>query len=107
MTARLVIDPVARAQARKADEWWRENRPKTVGLFATELQYAFGLIGDLSGAGVPVRSQILGLRRFLMSATCYHIYYRYLEDSDEVVVLAIWSAVRRRGPPHRAWIPQS
>jgi plasmid stabilization system protein ParE len=41
-------------------------------------------------AGIP------GLRRVLLRATRYHVYY--VSDGDLVTVLAVWSAVRGRSP---------
>jgi plasmid stabilization system protein ParE len=41
---------------------------------------------------------IPGLRRLLLPGTRYHIYYVHEAERDAMVILAIWSAVRGRGP---------
>jgi len=42
--------------------------------------------------------EIPGVRRILLSQSRYHVYYVHDEKRGEVLVLAIWSAVRGRGP---------
>jgi len=37
---------------------------------------------------------IPGLRRVVLRATRYHVYYAVAADGDTVFVLAVWSAVR-------------
>lgn len=39
---------------------------------------------------------ITGIRRTLLRASRYHLYFKVIDE--DVVVLAIWSAVRGRGP---------
>lgn len=41
-------------------------------------------------------TEVPQVRRVLMRATRYHVYYRL--DGDDVIVLAVWSALRGRGP---------
>ncbi len=79
------------------DAWWRLNRPKAPDLFLDELADTFALIDSAPQLGRPWTStEVPGLRRVVMRATRYHVYYR--QDDDDVVVLAVWSAVRGRGP---------
>lgn len=40
--------------------------------------------------------RVKGIRRVILRATRYHVYY--CADRDTVTVLAVWSAVRGRGP---------
>jgi plasmid stabilization system protein ParE len=79
------------------DAWWRVNRTKAPDLFLDELADAFALIEAAPELGRPwTSSEVPGVRRVVMRATRYHVYYRV--DPDGVVVLAVWSAVRGRGP---------
>ena len=39
-----------------------------------------------------------GLRRLLLPATRYHVYYVHGANWRECIVLAVWSAVRGRAP---------
>jgi plasmid stabilization system protein ParE len=67
-------------------------------LFDEELQVALDQIRTaphLGSAYHVVRGQ--EHRRLLMPRTHYHVYYR-LVAPDRIRVLAIWSAVRGRGP---------
>jgi plasmid stabilization system protein ParE len=62
-----------------------------------ELADAFALIEAAPELGRPWTStEVPGVRRVVMRATRYHVYYRL--DGEDVVVLAVWSAVRGRGP---------
>ena len=44
----------------------------------------------------PVRGS--PARRVLLSRTMKHVYYRYSQERDELIVLAVWGAPRGRGP---------
>ena len=99
MKARIRFSPQARTQARNAARWWREHRPRAPRLFAAELRGALMLLGSAPGIGVSYpHPQIEGVRRLLLSATRYHVYYVHDRSSRAVEIVAIWSAVRRRGP---------
>jgi len=84
-------------QIAAVDAWWRANRTKAPDLFLDELADAFALIEAAPELGRPwTDSAVPGVRRIVMRATRYHIYYRI--DGDDIWVLAVWSAVRGRGP---------
>ena len=94
--------PQADEQAAHADGWWRENRQAAAAMFTDELVIALELLASTPEIGRRYRrAGIPGLRRLLMPGTSYHAYYVYDADADEVVVLAVWSAVRGRGPSLR------
>jgi plasmid stabilization system protein ParE len=81
----------------EVDAWWRAHRTKAPDLFLDELADAFALIEAAPELGRPwTESEVPGVRRVVMRATRYHVYYRV--DGEGVVVLAVWSAVRGRGP---------
>jgi plasmid stabilization system protein ParE len=91
--------PDADAQALQAVEWWRSNRIAAPDLFAEELAGAFDLLARAPDIGRRYRrAGIPGLRRILLPATRYHVYYVHVPDEDACVVLAVWSAVRGRPP---------
>ncbi|WP_428265045.1 type II toxin-antitoxin system RelE/ParE family toxin [Haliangium sp.] len=82
-----------------ASDWWHEHRPRAPSLFDDELADAFALLAELPGAGRQYpHPEIAELRRLLLSRTRYHVYYVHDVTVREVVVLAVWSAVRGRAP---------
>ena len=95
--------PAADAQILAIGAWWKDNRPAAPGLFLQEL--GAGIAQNLSapriGSRVPHRV-VPDLRRLLLRATRYHVYYAPSPDGDTLYVLAIWSAWRGTGPP-LAW----
>ncbi len=99
---KLRITPEADAQIAEIDRWWQENRAAAPGLFLDELAVAFDLIERLPGAGRRHRAGgVPGLRRLLLRASRYHVYYAPV-DERTIAVLAVWSAVRGSGPDLRA-----
>ena len=85
------------AQIVAIDDWWRANRPKAPDLFVDELADTFALVEAAPMLGRPwTPTEVSGVRRVVMRATRYHVYFRM--DGADVVVLAVWSAVRGRGP---------
>jgi len=95
--------PEADAQGREIDAWWRNHRPAAADLFFRELSDCLALLAEAPAAGQRyLRYRIPGLRRMLLRDSGYHVYYIFDEVSDDVEVIAIWSARRGRGPsPHR------
>ncbi len=45
---------------------------------------------------VASHPEVKGLRRILLRAARYHVYY--VTDADTVFVVALWSAVKGTGP---------
>lgn len=76
----------------------------TTRLFEQEFASATETLAMHPGVGAPVRRRrVKGLRRFLLRATRYHVYY--VATDRTVFVLAVWSAVRGSGPPISALSP--
>ena len=97
---RIRLTPDAAAQFAAVDGWWRENRRAAADLFSDELAHAMELLRSLPFAGRPLRRRgTKGVRMLLLKATRYHAFYTV--TSDEIRVLAVWSAVRRSGPDLR------
>lgn len=100
MTLRVLITPEAERQARDIDRWWHEHRPAAPGLFLDEFAAAIELIDDMPLAGRHYRhGPVRGVRRILLRATRYHVYY--VVRRTEALVLSVWSAVRGTGPDLR------
>lgn len=98
MKVRIVHRPEADAHIRSADSWWKENtaRPE---LFIDEFDRFLDLIETNPDIGRPYKHRkISHVRRVLMPQAKYHIYYMRDPDVFEVILLAVWSAVRGRAP---------
>lgn len=76
--------------------WWFENRDYC-DVFATEIESAVALLRVLPGIGTPY-SYATGseVRRLYLRKLACHLYYTF--DDDTVIVRALWSARRERGP---------
>lgn len=96
---KLVLSPRAIREAERCARWWHEHRPAARLLFDEELQRLLDQIRNAPNFGATFKSRKSGreYRRVLMPETRYHVYYR-LSGPDLVRVVAIWSAVRGRGP---------
>lgn len=98
----VIIVPAAEQQVCAIDAWWRENRPAAPMLFVEELAAAIDLIASAPRIGRRRQHKsIPGLRRTLLRATRYHLYYAPSADESQLFVLAVWSALRGRGPALR------
>jgi plasmid stabilization system protein ParE len=95
----LELSPRAIREAERCARWWREYRPAARALFEEELHRALDQIRGAPELGSSFRSKKRGreYRRVLMPETRYHVYYRMV-GPDQVLIAAIWSAVRGRGP---------
>ncbi len=97
MKTRIIVGPQASEQILQIDTWWREYRPVARTLFTDELRVAFALLEEAPEVGRRYRSRrVPGVRRLLLRGSRYHIYYVF--ERDQIGVLAVWSAVRGRGP---------
>jgi len=96
MAIPVVTSPEADEEIRRIDGWWREHRPAAPHLFMNELAEAIALIAETPEIGhCYPRPGIPALRRLLLRATRYHVYYVF--DGSMAAVLSVWSAVRGRG----------
>lgn len=95
---RLEVAERAQNDVEHLGTWWRENRDKAPELFDQELAIAYAAIREHPEYGqryTVVRGQQVW--RYLMPKTKKHVYYR-LDGDDVVRVMAVWGAVRGRGP---------
>lgn len=97
MTLPVRTAPQADLHILEIDHWWRRHRDLAPELFEQELALAFRTLAaaPLIGKRVP-HPEVEGLRRFLLRATRNHVYY--VARDDQVLVLAVWGAVRGVGP---------
>ena len=102
MTCFVDLRPLAQGHATSAHEWWQKNRPAAPDLFADEFAESIRILEQTPDVGKIYRRRgIPHLRRLLMLRTQFHIYYVHVPDQTRVFILAIWNALRRRGPPLR------
>ena len=87
------------AEAKQIKSWWRDNRPDSPDLFEQELDAGLVRIaakGGMIGSLYEEASLEVPVRKVLLPKTQNHIYYAV--EGDEVVVISIWGAARKRGP---------
>ena len=95
MSAAVLVSPQAAEQIKRIDEWWRQHREAAPGLFLQELGEAVALLEHVPELGRRSPHPLIsGLRRLVLRATRYHVYYLYDQKADTVTVLAAWSQVR-------------
>ena len=99
MSRSVVTTPEADEQIGSIDTWWRTNRPAAPNLFGEELAQCFVVLEQAPNLGKPYRrlGSVPGLRRALLRATRYHVYY--VPRPDAVAVLAVWHSRRGQLPP--------
>jgi len=93
----LIVAPQALRQIEALDGWWRENREKAPNLFREELAAAFETITEAPALGRRFEKMSgHDVRRVLMRSTRTHVYYVF--DDARVSVVAVWGAIKGRGP---------
>lgn len=99
MSVTVVTTAETDEQIRAIDNWWRANRPAAPDLFTEELANCFTLLerAPRIGKAYHRHPSVSGLRRVLLRATRYHVYY--VDHPDVVVVLAVWHSHRGQLPP--------
>ena len=89
----VIVGPDAEVDIATIDSWWRENRLAAPDLFFNELTHALDLIASPHYVGPRyVNRRYPGMRRYLMRATRYHVYY--LPRDKDLVIIAVWGASR-------------
>lgn len=68
-------------------------------MFADELADALGRLEVGESLGTRYPYPLFEVRRFLLAGSRYHVFYSV--EGDLVKVLAVWHAVRGKGPPLR------
>lgn len=93
---RVELSEEADAQVIQIDAWWRDNRLTAPDLFADELDRALEDIGATPTIGTLYRDGSPIVRRLLLRRSHYHVYF--VQDSNRIYVLAVWSCFRGEGP---------
>jgi plasmid stabilization system protein ParE len=95
LTYALHISPRAARQIEQAADWWYENRSAAPQLFSAELERGFLAITSFPRAGERVEHPgIPELRRILLSAVQFHLYYTVSDDERVVEILELWHTSR-------------
>ena len=98
MSVLVDLSPRAHREAARIAHWWRANRPSAPDLFDQELHVVLMQIATAPNSGIGVRGKgEFEHRRLVMPATRYYVYWRNL-TAQRATVVAIWNAVRGRGP---------
>ncbi len=94
MTLRLT--PRALREAKRLKSWWANNRDEE-DLFDEELKDTLDqlLATPTIGTSYPSKFEV-SIRRLLMEKTNNHVYFTV--SDDELVILSVWGAPRKRGP---------
>jgi len=89
--------PRALAEAKRRKTWWLKNRPAAPDLFELELGAMLSVLSTTPIMGAVYDGDVgFPVRRVLLKKTATHVYFGL--NGDEVVVLSVWGARRRRGP---------
>jgi plasmid stabilization system protein ParE len=100
MKLRVRTTPDADDMITELDVWWSENRPAAPTLVIDELNRVLDLLSENPDAGRPHRHRrIRGLRKHRLQGTPYLVYYVPDFEAGELIVVALWSAMRKHGPP--------
>jgi plasmid stabilization system protein ParE len=95
---KLRVSARAQREADRIDAWWRENRPSAPDLFARELVYFVELLLDVPTLGTAYEAEHFDgpVRKVVLERTECTLFYGQL--GDELIVLCVWGARRKRGP---------
>lgn len=93
---KVELSEEADEQVREIDAWWREHRRAAPDLFTDELDAALLALGAMPTLGTTYRAGNRSVRRLLLSRTHYQLYF--VQETERVYVLAVWSAFRGRSP---------
>ena len=97
---RILVAGRAKRELARATDWWRTNRLDAPALFLDELTTAFELIARAPHSGGIIENPV-GVRRWLLPRSRFHIYYTTDDRARTVMVRALWHATRGSGPKLR------
>ena len=93
------VTHLADEQLLRAASWWRANRPKAPGAVREEFARAIQVLAEQPHLGARARSdRVPDVRRLYLRRVRYYVYYRILEDTRTVQILAFWHASRGKEP---------
>jgi plasmid stabilization system protein ParE len=100
VTLRVAFTERASAQVDETARWWRQNRSAAPDLFERELGALIAMLANTPEVGRPYdHPRVRGVRRMHLGRSRYHVYYLHDRGAERVVVIAVWSAARGKGPP--------
>lgn len=97
MALRVKISARAASHVQKAAEWWTQNRPAAPGAIGSDFGEAVALLAEQPGVGARYEgTRTPGVRRLFLGRIGYFIYYKFGDDTLQI--LALWHASRERQP---------
>lgn len=95
---KIRVSARAQREVDRHDAWWRTNRPGAPDLLIRELLHVLDRLRDNPTLGALYDAAHFEgpVRRVLMKKTERHVYHGLF--GDEVIILAVWGARRKRGP---------
>jgi len=96
MKRSLIVSKRAQRDIKRIDATWIQNRPLATDLFYLELRDMFDLLARQPHIGHRYPARAPGVRRVLLRGSRYHVYYK--TTPKQIHVVAVWGAVRERGP---------
>ncbi|MGH7438591.1 MAG: hypothetical protein ACRENE_23125 [Polyangiaceae bacterium] len=95
---RVELSSEAEAQALYIDSWWRGQRRASPDLFESELDLTIERVAFDPKLGTVYEQTDIDetVYRVLMPRTHHHVYY--VLRNEVLFVLAVWGAVKERGP---------
>jgi plasmid stabilization system protein ParE len=94
---KIHITPRGLAEAKRRKTWWSKNRPAAPELFEEEFRAVLAMLLTTPIMGTPYEADVgFPVRRVLLKKTAYHVYFGL--NGEELVVLSVWGARRKRGP---------
>lgn len=85
---------LADREVQRIHRWWRENRPAVRTIFLDDLVHIKQLLLANPELGIRIVHQGKPVRRILLSRSKYHLYYQYLHEREEILVIDIYGATR-------------
>ncbi len=99
MTYSFRITPEAEEHLLELEEWWDQSR-KAAAHLSVELGQVLLLLTESPRLGRLYKKRgVFEARRIRIGKTPYHLYYSIEDESKEILVLALWSGIRGKGPP--------
>ena len=100
MTTTIRFDPEALFQLDELDTWWRFNRRSAANQVTDEVERICAVLEETPDLGTPYPHEtVADVRVMRLHKTPYRLYYKHDQDTDEIIVLALWSTMRKHGPP--------
>lgn len=89
--------PRGLAEAKRRKTWWLKNRRVAPDLYDLELRALLSVLPTTPMMGTTYDADVgFPVRRVLLKKAATHVYFGI--NGDELVVLSVWGARRRRGP---------